>query len=55
MIDLDTARLLLKLVDRCKRLQVIERIDRAILRELQRIEPRFAVELALSHEARSSP
>jgi hypothetical protein len=50
VMDSETNHLLLLLVDRCKRLDVIERIDRAIFAEMTGRFPELAVELSIAHQ-----
>jgi hypothetical protein len=49
-MDPDTNHLLLLLVDRCKRLDVIEKTTRMIFAEMTRIYPELAPELVIAHQ-----
>ena len=46
----DTNHLLLLLVDRCKRLDALEKMTRMIFAEMIRINPELAPELVLAHQ-----
>jgi hypothetical protein len=49
-MDAETSHALLLLVDRCKRLDVIQNIDREIFAEMTRRFPELAVELSIAHQ-----